>query len=90
MTDTTLEITAELENAYFLGAPGEDQVLIGNIKGDVKRRFPDGLTIRTSLLMDEPEENVFVTRNSVYRVLSWGPPTYSIKGNDDIEENDDD
>lgn len=41
----------------------------GNIYGDTKGRFPDGMFIHTSLILSGPDENgVIVTRNSSYRL----------------------
>lgn len=57
-----MDITGTLENWVKVG-----QVIYGNIYGDSKGRFPDGLEIHTSRI-DSIEDGIAYTRNSVYKL----------------------
>lgn len=64
---STLPITAELTDCVRMRR-GERAVIYGNIRGDKLGRFPDGMNIRTSLIVKEVGD-IVVTLNSVYRVI---------------------
>lgn len=71
-----LDFHASLENVYIVPTTsGEQFVAWGNIFGDVKGRFPDGMDIRTSaiqeLVYDENHNCYIVTFNTVYKVLTF-------------------
>lgn len=51
---------------------GEHTIILGQIYGDKKSRFPDGKFIHTSYVVEELPDGVFKTRNSVYKV-EWRP-----------------
>lgn len=65
-----MEITGTIKNARRL-ARGEDiraPNICGNIYGDTRGRFPDGMIVYTSTIMEELPGDIFVTRNSTYKV----------------------
>ena len=67
-----MQITGNLKNVRRV-ARGEDPrapCLSGEVYGDIRGRFHDGTRITTSTIMSE-DGDVFVTRNSAYRVDSW-------------------
>lgn len=69
-------LTGTLENWFTYPAPQYDgYVVYGDIFGDSRGRFPDGMDIRTSLILceahpiDTLEKGVIVkTRNSSYKL----------------------
>lgn len=68
-----MEITGELHDAFWV-KEGEDPrapCLRGMVHGDTRGRFWDGEFITTSTVMETLEDNLFKTRYSVYRVVSW-------------------
>lgn len=65
------EITATLKNATRQKWFGGKDVLIGDVHGDSKGRFEDGERIHTSVIVRELPGDVFVTKNSTYKVDSW-------------------
>jgi NTP pyrophosphatase (non-canonical NTP hydrolase) len=64
--DDSPTITATLRDAGWWGS-----VLAGTIHGDTRGRFRDGKEVTTSTVLRELPGDVFVTRNSVYKVESW-------------------
>lgn len=48
-------------------------ILVGKLHGDAKGRFRDGEVVHTSMIVRELPGDVFQTKNSVYRVMSWAP-----------------
>lgn len=64
--DNAPQITGTLRNASWVGG-----ALVGRVYGDAKSRFRDGYEIRTSTVLKALPDDVFVTRNSVYKVESW-------------------
>jgi hypothetical protein len=64
--DNSPPITATLRDAGWFG-----NRLAGDIYGDTRDRWRDGTPIHTSNVTRELPGEVFVTRNSVYKVESW-------------------
>lgn len=67
-----MNLTGTLKNARRV-ARGEDPrapCLSGDVDGDVRGRFPDGMRVTTSTIMSE-KDDVFTTRYSVYKVEPW-------------------
>lgn len=60
------QITAILKNA-LIHRIGEHSVFTGEIYDDVNKRWPDGTSIRTSMV-DRVEGDLVYTRNSVYKI----------------------
>lgn len=85
-----VEITADLKNATKQ-PHGNGFVLVGDIYGDSNGRFRNGDNVHTSFVTRELSGDVFVTRNSVYRVLSWadGQPPEFEPANDNEQRNGD-
>lgn len=73
MANETVEIDGVLKSATrntdAWGRPGLS--ITGAIYGDKKGRFRDGDVVTTSSVTKELPGDIFVTRNSVYRVESW-------------------
>ena len=67
-----MELTGTLRNArmIFEGDP-RCPCLKGDVYGDSKGRFSDGMPIVTSRLMAQEDGCVFRTTYSVYKVESW-------------------
>ena len=64
----TTEIHGVLKNVTYSDHTG-GRVAHGDIFGDTKGRFRDGENVRTSFILEGPDEDgVIRTRNSVYRV----------------------
>lgn len=64
-----MEINGTLKNARWeMNDPPGSTRLVGNIYGDTKGRFPDGLYILTSAVLESLGDNIFRTRNSTYKV----------------------
>lgn len=62
-------ITATLKNAYWeQGGNTTHPQLAGEIHDDARKRWPDGTKIWSSTVQKHLGENVFRTRNSIYRV----------------------
>lgn len=72
-------ITATLRDA-ILEHWGQCSVLTGNIYGDSRGRFQDGELIHTSAIQSN-DGDVYVTRNSVYKVESWAKSTTAANDN---------
>lgn len=69
-----MQITGVLRNARRVPKGSQDPrapCLNGDIFNDVRGRFADGSNVTTSTVLEEQPDDVFVTRNSVYRVESW-------------------
>lgn len=64
--DNAPQVTGTLTDASWVGG-----ALVGRVYGDVKGRFRDGESIRTSTVLKAMADDIFVTRNSVYKVDSW-------------------
>lgn len=66
------ELTGTLRNARLL-LEGDQRCpcLRGQVYGDSKGRFADGMTITTSRLKAQEDGLVFRTTYSVYKVESW-------------------
>lgn len=64
-------ITATLMEAKLFHSPLGTTALTGKIFGDKKNRFEDGVVVRTSTIIAELEDDVFETKNSVYKVKEW-------------------
>lgn len=64
-------VTGILKDAFRVKCRYGQVYLIGSIFGDTKHRFKDGARIRTSYITKEEDNNVFVTRNSIYKIENW-------------------
>lgn len=78
-----MTITATLRNARRspTGPWRDYDHLSGEIYGDVRMRFVDGEPITTSQIVKALPGDVFVTRNSTYKVESWAG---AVPANDDV------
>lgn len=71
MTDTKT-ITATLKNAAIVNS-GLGRIAYGDIEGDVKGRFNDGVRVTTSRILEGPDaDGIIVTRNSTYKLVLAG------------------
>lgn len=72
----TQTITATLKNAVLVNS-GLGRVASGEIEGDTKGRFNDGVRVTTSRILEGPDaDGIIVTRNSVYKLeLAGDGPT---------------
>jgi hypothetical protein len=68
-------ITAVLRKAQRIAWDDGTWLLRGQCFNDIAHRFPDGHFIRTTLVQEEIAPNVFRTKNSIYRVEDWFPPS---------------
>lgn len=69
MNDNVVPVQARLEEAELLthATSGKD-FLVGIIYDDQRGRFPDGVYVRTSYLVEKIGEDVYRTLNTVYQV----------------------
>lgn len=70
--DSAIPLTARLRQVVRQKGLNGQEYLVGNVYGDRFERWPDGLRIHTSYVLEEVSENVFRTRSDHhYRVESW-------------------
>lgn len=61
------KVTAKLNDWYEQSLGGGDKVIWGNIEGDTRGRFADGVLVRTSFV-SKVEDGFAYTLNSVYQL----------------------
>lgn len=62
------ELTGVLKNARVMNCGSGRYVAYGNVYQDSQDRFPDGTTIRTSVIVDTKGDHVLTRSGSVYRL----------------------